>query len=186
MGSCSQQIAIEGSPSPTRQASGIAWYVIHTRSNCEALVEAALQRKNLEVFLPRLPVPSRRNRRILLNRPLFSGYLFVHADLETDAYYDIIKQRKVVRILGRNGRFEPVPDEVVQSIKAIVASGHLYAPCRYLERGQRVRVVEGPLAGVEGIVVGKNPKRKRIVVAVELFRRAVAVELENEAIEPCR
>jgi len=171
----------------TSQAVGIAWYVIHTRSHCETIVEKALQRKNLEIFLPRLTVPSRRrDRKLMLDLPLFPGYLFVRADLQSEAYYEIIKQKKVVRILGRNGRFEPVPDEVVQSIMTTVASGRLYQPWRYLEAGRRVRIVEGPLAGVEGIVVTRNKKKKRLVVSVELFRRAVAVELENEAVEPCR
>ena len=163
-----------------------AWYVIHARHQHEAKVELALQRKGLEVFLPRITVRSRRrDRKRLLEAPLFPGYLFVHSPLDDQSYYEIIKQKSVVRLLGgKSGLPTPVPAEVVASISAIVDSHQPYYPWPYLQSGKQVRIMEGPLAGTVGVIVRTSDKKRRLVVAVELFQRSVAVELEEEVLEP--
>lgn len=161
-----------------------SWYVIHTCSRHEVKVESALLRKNIEIFLPRITVPSRRrDRKRLINVPLFPGYLFVHTELDIQTYYQIIKARGAVRLLGHNGTPFPIPEEKINSIKTIVASDCQYYPWRYLDTGIQVRVVEGPLTGAIGVILKKKEKKRRLVVAVELFQRSVAVELEDEAVE---
>lgn len=162
------------------------WYVIHTRSRHEHKVDAGLRDKGLETFLPTMTVPSRRrDRKSLIEVPLFAGYLFVNTDLTMDAYYRIIRVPGVVRLLSLGGRCLPVPLETVQSIQTMAASGQVYYPWPYLEKGMRVRIMEGPLAGVTGIILARRDKKRRLVIAVELFRRAVAVELNDDALEPC-
>ncbi len=163
-----------------------AWYVVHTRSRHEAKVEASLGLKGVEIFLPRIVVPSRRrDRRLLLEVPLFSGYLFVHANLRPDnIYYDIIKTKGVVRILEINGICSPVPQETVENIRAMLASGRPLVTRPYLKRGTRVRIAEGPLAGVTGIILRTRERQRRLVLSVELMQRAVMVDLEDEAVEP--
>lgn len=170
----------------TRGAHQSLWYVVHTRSRHEFRIEADLRAKHLEIFLPRLTVPSRRrDRKQLLEVPLFPGYLFIHADLDSPAYHDIIKHRGVVRILGVHGRYEPVPQETVAAVRTMVESGRPYYPWLSLSRGMRVRVVEGPLAGVCGTILRRREHKLRLVVEVELMQRAVAVELDEEILEPC-
>jgi transcription termination/antitermination protein NusG len=162
------------------------WYVIHARHQHEAKVEFALQRRGLAVFLPRITVRSRRqDRKRLIEVPLFPGYLFVQDALEDQNYYEIIKQKSVLRLLGgRSGCPTPVPVEVVTSINTIVETQRPYYPWPYLEKGKKVCIMEGPLAGTVGVVVRTLDKKSRLVVAVELFQRSVAVELEEEAVEP--
>jgi transcription antitermination factor NusG len=162
-----------------------AWYVIHTWCHHESRVEKCLQQKNMEVFLPRITVVRRwQDRKKTLKVPLFPGYLFVHGALEGPTYYDIIKLAGVVQILGNKGSLQTVPLETIESIKLTVTSDRPYYPHRPLIRGKWVRVMEGPLAGVIGIIREQKEKKRRMVVEVELFRRAVAVELEDEAVEP--
>ena len=183
-GSCQAYNGLEGYLAKGPAASAPPWYVIHARSKHEAKIEAALQKKGLEIFLPRITVRSRRqDRRVFLQVPLFASYLFVHTVLEPSAYYEIIKVPGVVRLLG-NGHPKPVPSEQVESIKAVVASNRPYAPWDYLRQGRQVRIMEGPLCGTIGIIQRRCEKKRRLVVEVELFQRAVAVELEDEAVEP--
>jgi len=171
---------------PSEVNQNPAWYVIHARHQHEAKVELALQRKGLEVFLPRITVRSRRrDRKLLLQVPLFPGYLFVQSSLDHQSYYEIIKQKSVVRLLGGKSGFPtPVPAEVVASINAIVDSFQPYYPWPYLQSGKKVRIMDGPLAGSVGVIVRTLDKKRRLVVAVELFQRSVAVELEEEVVEP--
>jgi transcriptional antiterminator NusG len=162
-----------------------AWYVVHTHSRHEARVESALLQKGLEIFLPRIKVRSRRqDRKLLLNVPLFPGYLFVHAALEPTVYYEIIKLRSVVRILGGTAAPSPVPRETVDSIRTIVSSNRPYYPGAHLKCGMKVCILEGPLAGTVGVILKRRDKKRRLVVAVDLFQRSVAVELDDETVEP--
>ncbi len=165
----------------------ISWYAIHTCCHHEARVEERLQQRGMVVFLPRFLQPSRRrDRKKTLHLPLFPGYLFVQDALEPATYYDIIKLSGVVRILGGSSRLQPVPQETIESIRLVLSRDRPYYPCRYLKKGKRVRVVEGPLAGVVGMIVEAKEDRRKVVIEVELFRRAMAVELEDEAVEPWR
>lgn len=161
----------------------IPWYVIQTHCRTESRVCMALQRKGLEVFFPQESVYRlRRGRKVLLHLPLFQSYLFVHAHLDTTVFHQIIKVDSVMRFLG-NGNPAPVPPDQIESIRTIVAGDRHYYPWRYLEKGQKVRVTDGPLAGVVGTLVARKDKQRRLVVAVELFQRSVAVELDSEAVE---
>lgn len=177
----------EGLPAQDAVAAtpSAAWYVIHTHSRHEVQVEMRLQQMGLEIFLPRIITPSRRrDRKVLLQLPLFPGYLFIHADLETAIYRDILKVQGVVRVLGVKGRLQPLPEATVESIRCLVASGRPYSSWPFLKKGRSVRIIDGPLTGVVGIVINRLEKKRKLVVSVELFRRAVAVELEDESVEP--
>jgi transcriptional antiterminator NusG len=172
----SELILLEGHSPP--------WYTIYTRCRHEARAESALQQKGLEVFLPRVTTLSRRrDRRLLLNVPLFPGYLFVRTALDTSGYREILKAPGVVRLLGFKGSPAPVPEETIHSVKAIVDSDQPFYPWPYLQTGSLVRVLEGPLAGAIGVILWRKEKKRRLIVSVELFQRSVAVELDGEAVE---
>ncbi len=161
----------------------LAWYVIHAQSRKENEVEAALRRRGLEIFLPQVTVPSRRrDRKVSLRVPLFPGYLFISARLDTIIFHKIIKAHHVFRLLG-NGRPSPIPEAEVDAIKTIVSGDRPYYPWTFLEKGKRVRVIDGPLTGVEGIILEKREQKRRLVVSVELFQRSVAVELADDMVE---
>jgi len=161
------------------------WYAIYVQCRHEARVESALQHKGVEVFLPRVTTLSRRwDRRLLINVPLFPGYLFVRTDLDSYGYREILKAPGMVRLLGLKGGPTPVPAETIDSVKAIVDSDQPLYPWPYLKTGSLVRVLDGPLAGVVGVILGRQKKKRRLIVSVELFQRSVAVELDSEAVEP--
>ncbi len=161
----------------------LAWYVIHAQTRKEGEVQTLLQRQGLEVFLPMVTVPSRRrDRKVTLRLPLFPGYLFINAQLNTGVIHKIIKANYVIRLLG-GGRPTAVPEAEVEAIKVIVSGERPYYPWRFLEKGKRVRVIDGPLSGVEGVILEKYQQKRRLVVEVELFRRSVAVEMADETVE---
>ncbi|MFZ5453731.1 MAG: transcription termination/antitermination protein NusG [Thermodesulfobacteriota bacterium] len=159
------------------------WYVIQTQSRHEDKVETALARKGLETYLPRITYPSRRrDRKVILKAPLFPGYLFLHAELDPVTFYQVIKVQGIVRLLGNEGP-TPLAEEIVESIRHIVEGDKPFYQWRFLEKGKQVRVIDGPLAGTIGIITGKKEKKRRLVVNVELFKRSLAVELDDDAVE---
>jgi transcription termination/antitermination protein NusG len=160
------------------------WYVVQTCSRHEVLVEAGLTRKGLEVFLPRVKVRSRRRDRVqMLEAPLFPGYLFVHTDLSDWAYYSIIRNQGVIRILGIKGQFTPVPKDIIRSLRTLVDSGQPVFPWSKLTPGKRVQVVDGPLMGAIGVILKNKQGKRRLLVAVELLGRSVCAELAEETVE---
>lgn len=162
------------------------WYAIHTYSRHEMKVASTLERKSIKSFLPRLTVTSRRrDRKLLINVPLFPGYLFVHTDLNDWAYYNIIRNPSVVRILGSKGQCTEVPDETVASIQKLLNSGQPVFPWAQLTPGKQVRVAEGPLAGAIGVIL-RSKGKKRLIVGVEILGRSVCAELAEETVEAYR
>lgn len=79
----------------------------------------------------------------------------------------------------------PVPDAQVEAVQKMLASGSPVEPWIYLKEGERVRIEEGPMAGIEGILLEVRDAC-RLVVAVDLFQRSVAVQVHRESVVPVR
>jgi transcriptional antiterminator NusG len=162
------------------------WYAIWTRSHCERLVAQQLAAKGFTPFLPEMGARSRRNGRShVVQVPMFPGYLFLRHTMEKSSYIEILKARGIVRILeGGWNRLTPVPDEELDGIQRMVASGVPVFPHAYFRQGDRVRVVEGPLTGLEGVFVRDKRPKGRLVVSVNLLQTSVAVEVDCAFVEP--
>ncbi|MFQ6672904.1 MAG: UpxY family transcription antiterminator, partial [Candidatus Tectimicrobiota bacterium] len=160
------------SPPQAPSNPALRWYALRTKSRHEQKVTDRLVSKDFHVFLPLIEVWSRRkDRKKLINRPMFPGYLFVECELTKDAWIEIVKTPGVANLLGYAGKPVPVPEEQVSSIQKVVDSGVHVRYHQYLNAGDRVQVVDGPLKGAEGIMMGANEKRQRLVISVDLLNR---------------
>jgi transcription antitermination factor NusG len=150
------------------------------------MVSDQLSAKGFEAFLPTIREWSRRaGTRRLIPVPMFPGYLFVHHAIEKRSYLDIMNTRGVVRILGeRWDRLAPVEDSEIDAIQRLGRSELALQPYPYLREGQRVRIVQGALAGVEGILVRNKASRGLLVISVNLLNRSVAVEVDCASVDP--
>ncbi len=160
------------------------WYAIYTQSRHEQKVCERFTRKEIETFLPLVERWSRRrDRRKRINLPLFPGYLFVHSKMDAYAHLEILKIDGVVRILGNDGKLIPIPDEQIFAIQALIKNGMAITPFPYLKEGMRVRVVNGPLIGIEGILLKTRPQKHRLVISVNLLKESVSVEIDELDVE---
>lgn len=163
------------------------WYAIYTRSRHEQKVYQRLKEKDFETFLPLIERWSRRrDRRKKIHLPLFPGYLFVQTDMNGEIYLNILKTDSVVRILCNEGKPAPIPDEQINPIQVLMKNGIAVTPFPYLKEGMRVRVVNGPLIGVEGILIKTKPSKHRLVLSVDLLQESVSVEMDELDVEPIR
>jgi transcription antitermination factor NusG len=165
----------DGSGSP-----GAPWHVLWTRSHYEQLVYDQLTAKALHPFLPTIEVWSRRRGlRHRIRIPMFSGYLFLHDALDKHSDVEVRKARGLVSILGeRWDQRAMVPKEEIEAIRQVVSARLPALPHPYLKEGQRVRILRGPMADVEGILVRTKPNKGLLVLSIELLRRSVAVEID--------
>ena len=167
-------------------AVGDQWRALWTHSHSEQLVHDQLMAKAFNVFLPLIPVWSRRNgSRHLIRKPMFPGYLFLRHALDKTSYVEIMKTNGLARILGeRWDRPAVVADAEIEAIRQVLDAGLTLLPHPYLREGHRVRIIQGPLVGVEGILVHNNPHKGLLVVSVELLQRSVAVEVDCTFVAP--
>lgn len=159
----------------SKPAEGRHWYAVYTRARHEKAVHSQLSRRKVETFLPLVDVPRRwSDRWKKVPMPLFPGYLF--ARVPTGGWVDVLKIPGVVQFVGNQAGPLRVPDDQVDAVRRALISELRCDPHPFLSEGQRVRVVSGPLRGFEGILVRKK-SQYRLVVTVELIRRAVALEI---------
>jgi transcription antitermination factor NusG len=116
---------------------------------------------------------------------MFPGYLFVRTAIDKQRYVEILRARGLVRLLGDAwDRLAPVAGDEIEAIQRVVAANVPATHHPHLTRGDRVIVVAGPLAGVEGIFVQDQPHKGRLVLSVALLGRSVAVEIDGDAVVP--
>jgi len=160
-----------------------AWYVLHTKSRTESVVHEQLQKKTVEVFLPKIIVPSRRkDRKKMIRVPLFPGYLFVHSDLHPHRHLEIVKTVGAVKLIGDKHGPISVPDETIASLQIMVATDQPIITGTFFTKGDRVVVVNGPFAGVIGIFE-RYQGLDRIIVFIEALGQFAAVEINAEDVE---
>ena len=162
------------------------WYAAWTRSHCERAVAQQLSAKGFETFVPEIATWSRRGGEAhLIQAPMFPGYLFVRTAIDKQRYVEMLKARGLVRLLGDGwDRLAPVAANEIEAIQRVIDANVPAMPHPHLSRGDRVTVVAGPLAGVEGIFVQDQPHKGRLVLSVALLGRSVAVEIDGAAVVP--
>ena len=158
------------------------WYAVHTKSRHEYKAHNGLTQKNLTSFLPEMEVWSKRkDRKKKISLPLFPGYLFVEASLDNETKLAILKTPGVVRILGKKENAEPipVPDDKIIAIQRIMDKKVEMISMQYPKAGEPARILDGPFAGIEGIVVKSDLEKELFVISIELMQRSVAIKLEG-------
>ena len=160
-----------------------AWYVLHTKSRFENVVNEGLIRKSMEVFLPKISVKSkRRDRRVTIRAPLFPGYLFVKSDLNPYEQIEIVKTTGAVRLIGTKDGPVPVPLENIESLKIMVSEDNEVITDKRIKKGDRVMVLYGPFAGVTGIFV-RYSSSGRVFVNIDAMGQSAGTDVSEEDIE---
>jgi transcriptional antiterminator NusG len=159
------------------------WYAVHTRSRHEHKANTGIEQKNVTTFLPQIEVWSKRkDRKKKIFIPLFPGYLFIQAPfLSNETKLVVLKTFGVVSILGKKETSEPipVPDDKIDAIRRLVNTKVEILTVQFPKVGESARIIDGPFAGIEGIVIGRDVEKELFVINIELLQRSVAIKLEG-------
>jgi transcription antitermination factor NusG len=151
------------------------WYALSTFSNREKVVAEQLRGRAVDHFLPLYNSLRRwKDRRVQLQLPLFAGYIFVHVALRDRL--QVLEIPSAVRLVGFGGPPIALAEHEIAAIRRSLTHEVRAEPCPYLTMGKRVRVVSGPLRGLEGIVVRKR-NGLRFVISLDLIMRSITVEM---------
>ena len=157
------------------------WYALYTRHQHEKVIASLLAEKGFEVFLPVQTVARRwKDRTKQLSLPLFPCYVFIRGGLERRS--DIVTTPGFHSFVAYGDQPIAIPNGEIEAIRQAFATGSRVEPHPFLRFGDKVRIISGPLEGIEGILVRKK-KSVRLVLSVELLEKSVAVEVDAFLVE---
>lgn len=163
------------------ESAELLWHAVYTRHQHEKMVSHLLASKGFETFLPLYAAAHRwKDRTKIVSLPLFPCYVFLK--VRGDRLLNILTTPGVHTIVSSAGRPLTIPGKEIEDLRLAVRSGAPIQPHRLLNRGDRVRVKAGSLAGVEGILL-RHKNVCRVILSVEILGKAAAVEVDALLLE---
>jgi transcription antitermination factor NusG len=160
-----------------------AWYAVQTGYRCEQRVAQDLTMKGFNTYLPLLrEVRQWKDRRKIIDVPAFTGYLFVHYDPSLRNRVRVLETSGIVRLLGGNHEPSRVSDVEIEAVRRTLGSGVPCDRCETLAPGTLVKVMRGPLAGVEGRLL-RMKNSLRLVISISVFSQAISAEVGLNDVE---
>ena len=174
------------------------WYVLRAISGKEAKVkevlDAAIKNTDIGNFVSQVLIPTekvyttRNGKKVLKERTLYSGYVFVKAQLTGEVIYELRNTTNVIDFLrGREKGSKPVPLRESEVMKMLGTADEMRQPQAesndvYIV-GEVVKVNVGPFSGFSGVIKEVINDKKKIKVEVKIFGRPTDLELENSQVE---
>ncbi len=176
-------------PAPPSADETKHWYIIHTYSGFEQKVADSLRGRAQafgfadqigQILIPTEEVVELRGgKKVTSKRMLYPGYVLVQMDMSDQLWHEVKNTPRVTGFVG--GGNSPVPltaDEVNSILFRQQTSAERPRPRVNFERGEMVRIVDGPFANFSGKVDEINPERNTLRVLVTIFGRSTPVELD--------
>jgi transcriptional antiterminator NusG len=153
------------------------WYAIQAKSSREKTASLLLENAGYECLVPTSKYMRRWSDRMKeVEVPLFPGYFFCR--MNPHNRLPVLMTPGVIQVVGVGKTPIPVEEEEIAAIQRVGRSGLPTMPWPYLEVGHMVRIEEGPLRGLTGIVL-KIKSGVKLVLSVSLLQRSMAVEIER-------
>jgi transcription termination/antitermination protein NusG len=160
------------------------WYALQVRPRFEKQVAQSIRAKGIKTLLPTYLARRRWSDRIKeLELPLFDGYVFCQVDPESRL--PVLITPGVLQFVGIGKVPVPIDSLEIEAIERTVRSGVAVKPWPFMKVGDRVRIDEGPLRNLEGILM-RTEGKDHLVVSVTLLQRSMAIRMERAWLTPVR
>ena len=173
-----------------------AWYVLRAISGKEAKVkevlDASIRNTDLGKYVFQVLIPTekvltvRNGKKVVKEKNLYSGYVFVEADLQGEVLHELRNTTNVIDFLGGKGKGsapEPLRESEVKRMLGLAAEMHQITEESDYIVGETVKVNYGPFSGFSGVIEEVNAEKKKLKVMVKIFGRRTPLELENSQVE---
>ena len=182
---------LNGWPAVPAEAGGTPkqWYIVHTYSGFEKKVKESLEGRVAafgltdkigQIIIPTESVVEVRNgKKVISPRMCYPGYVLVEMDLDNDLWHVIKNTPRVTGFLGTGDKPVALSEAEVSSIlfRSEAAKDKPSMKVKF-EKGEQVRINEGPFANFNGTVDDVNEDRQTLKVMVSIFGRSTPVEIE--------
>jgi transcription antitermination factor NusG len=167
---------------PLLQESSGMWFAAYTSSRHEKRVASQLIERHVESFCPLYATRHRWKNRCEsdLRLPLFPNYVFVH--IEPQERVRVLEVPGVLSLVSFGRNLAALPTREIEALRSSMGLRTI-EPHPYLVIGERVRITTGAMTGIEGVLVRKK-NHLRVVIALDVLMRSVAVEVDECDLEP--
>src|SRR3989338_8999827 len=192
----SQEDAVDASEQPAIDAASDTrrWYVIHTQTGQELKVKQSLDGKIQQGLaggaIAKVLVPTERvaevraGKKRISERKFFPGYILVQMEMSDESWHLVRTTPGVTGFIGAGRRPVPLSDEEVSEIlRQSEERKDKPAPRVTFQKGEGVRVIEGPFTNFTGVIEEVNAQRGKLKVLASIFGRQTPVELEFWQVE---
>jgi transcription termination/antitermination protein NusG len=169
------------------QDDGRHWYVIHTYSGYENKVKQNLEHRidsmEMRDQIFRVIVPTeeeieiKNGQRRTVNKKIYPGYVLVQMRMTDDSWYVVRNTPGVTSFVGHGNRPTPLDEDEVKAILKQMEEESPKVRVSY-QKGQAVKITDGPFTDFEGIVDAIDHERGRVRVLVSFFGREAPIELD--------
>lgn len=175
---------------------GMGWYVVHTYSGFENKAKLALEERIRslgheedfgEILVPEEQVTERTKtgKTRKASKRFYPGYILVQMYMTNVSWHVVKDTAKVIGFVGgTNKNPARVPEHEIQKVIAQLEDGAPeHVTTAQYDKGDNIRVIEGPFANFNGIVDEVRPEKQKMRVMVSIFGRATPVELDFNQVE---
>jgi len=170
------------------------WFVIHVQTGHEDKVRKSLEsRAGLsphgslisQILIPTEQVTEIKDgKKKISQRKFFPGYVLVEMELTDESWYLIKNTSGVTGFIGSGGRPVSLKNEEVDAIlKQAESAKEKPIPKVLFEKGENIRVIDGPFTNFNGTIEEVNPIKQRLKVNISIFGRSTPVDLEYWQVE---
>ncbi|HVW77709.1 MAG TPA: UpxY family transcription antiterminator [Alloacidobacterium sp.] len=171
-------------PDINSERTADSWFAVLTKARHEKVVAQRFLDKGLQTFFPVVTEVHRwRDRKKAVEVPLFSCYLFVKLMPGNEERQRVLRTDSVLGFVGAVGTGTPIPEEQIDSVRILVQKSLPYSHHPFLQVGQRVRIRNGALQGVEGILLSRRGDSK-LIISIEAMQRSLSVQIDGYDLEP--
>ncbi len=169
------------------------WYILNVMAGQENKIASEIKSMILqggvgkhvaEVLVPSKQIfKIKKGQKVQETQKLFPGYVFINANINSEAYNALNSIPKVIGFLGKKNTPEPVADAKMQDIlsssnEQTVSNKHVI-----FETGETLNVIEGPFESFSGVVEDFDPEKQKVKISILIFGRATSVELDISQVE---
>jgi transcription antitermination factor NusG len=158
------------------------WYAAQVTHQHEKRVARLLEYEGYTQFLPMYKVRRKWSDRIkTIELPLFPGYVFFQSRPSSLGLR--LGIQSMCRVVSFGGKPQPIPHEEMAAVQKVIHSKREVCSFPYLPIGSKVRVTDGPLAGITGFIA-QIQNHKRLIISVDLINRSMSVGVEPSEVAP--
>ena len=170
------------------------WYIIHTYSGYERKVAESLMNRiqayDLGECIGQILIPTedvvetKSGKKIVTTKLTFPGYILVEMDMTDKAWHIVRGTPKVTGFISTGKKPTPLTEEEINEVvNRVSVTAEQPKPKFTFDRGDAVKITDGPFKDFTGMVEDVNPDRNTLKVMLTILGRATPVELETEQVE---
>jgi transcriptional antiterminator NusG len=170
------------------------WYVVHTYSGFEKFVAESIRQKAYDLSIDdqigQIIIPTedvveiKGGRKVVSTKRSYPGYILIEMEMSDENWHIIRETPKVTGFVGSGTNPSPLnKEEVSQIVEHMETTSEKPKPKHSFEKGEAVRIIDGPFFNFSGIVEEVNLERNTLKVLVTIFGRSTPVELEFLQVE---